>query len=156
SSGRCPGRGGPLPRPVRSEHRCAGAGPSMKLKRAFVYFLREAAADLWKRRTSNLVSIATIAATLYVLGLLLCLMTSLAHLVTSWAEENRVSVYLADGVSQGDLARVQGVIRKNPAVESSDFVSKDEALGRFRKDFPDLADLAVGLDPNPLPASFEV
>ena len=41
----------------------------MTFRRALGYFLREAASDFWKRRTVNLVSIATIGASLYVVAL---------------------------------------------------------------------------------------
>ncbi len=128
----------------------------MKLRRSLGYFLREAAADLWKRRTVNLVSIATIGATLYVLGIFLVLMTNVTRVVSSWAEENRISVYLVDNCPAGDRVALEERISKDPAVGAVEYVSKEEALDRFRKDFPDLADLATGLDANPLPASFEI
>ena len=128
----------------------------MNAKRALGYFLREAAADLWKRRTVNLVSIATIGATLYVLGIFLVLMTNVTRAVASWAEENRISVYLVDSCSSSERVALEDRIAKDPLVVGVEYVSKEEAFDRFRKDFPDLSDLATGLDTNPLPASFEI
>lgn len=128
----------------------------MKVRRAMGYFLRESMADLWKRRTVNIVSIATIAATLYILGLFMVGLTGVTRAVSAWGEENRVSVYLVDEASDANRAALQEKLSKNSAAQSVEYVSKEEALLRFRRDFPDLADLAAGLDSNPLPASFEV
>jgi len=128
----------------------------MTITRAVRYFLREAASDLWNRRTVNLISIGTIGASLYVAGLFILLTTNIGRVVSSWAEENRVSVYLSDAMADDARARLERRLAGDAAVKSVEFVSKEEALGRFRRDFPDLVDLAVGLGTNPLPASFEV
>jgi cell division transport system permease protein len=127
-----------------------------RIRRALGYVLREAASDLWARRKINLVSVFTIGATLYIAGLFLFLMANLGHLVSSWAQENRVSVYLSDSVSEPERTRLAMDLAGFPGVARAEFVSKDDALRRFRTDFPDLADLAVGLDANPLPASYEI
>lgn len=128
----------------------------MRIRRALGYFFREAASDLWKRRTVNLISISTIGATLYVVGLFLVMMANLGRVVSSWAEENRISVYLADEVTEADRTRISEKIAGEQAVKTVHLVGKEEALASFRQDFPDLADLAGGLDANPLPASFEI
>lgn len=128
----------------------------MTVVRSVRYFLREAAADLWKRRTVNLISIGTIGASLYIVGLFILLVTNTGRLIASWAEENRISVYLSDTMTEDARARLTRRIVDDPAVASHTLVSKDEALERFRKEFPDLADLALGLDANPLPVSMEV
>jgi len=124
--------------------------------RALRYFLREAAADLWKRRTVNVVSIATIGASLYIVGLFVLLTTNAERLIASWAEESRISVYLSDTIADAARAGLERKVAEHPAVKSREYVSKQAALERFRTSFPDLADLAVGLDANPLPASIEI
>jgi cell division transport system permease protein len=126
------------------------------LTRSLRYFLREAAADLWRRRTVNVLSVGTIGASLYVVGLFILVTTNVGRLISSWAEENRISVYMADGAPESQRLAIEQKLSGHPSVKSAAFVTKDDALVRFRKDFPDLADLAVGFDANPLPASFEV
>lgn len=128
----------------------------MTPSRSIRYFVREAVADLWNRRTVNLISVGTIGASLYIVGVFILLTTNVGNLVASWAEENRISVFLSDGATEDARTRLGGWIGGDPAVKSFELVGKDEALARFRRDFPDLADLAVGLDANPLPASFEI
>ena len=128
----------------------------MTASRALRYFLREAAADLWKRRTVNVVSIATIGASLYIVGLFVLLTTNAERLIASWAEESRISVYLSDTIADAARAGLERKVAEHPAVKNREYVSKQAALERFRTSFPDLADLAVGLDDNPLPASIEI
>lgn len=128
----------------------------MTAARSMRYFLVEAAADLWRRRTTNLVSVATIGASLYVIGLFILVTTNVGRLITSWADENRISVYLSDDLADADRVAIARRLDERPEVGSVEYVSKEAALTRFRSSFPDLADLAVGLGANPLPASFEV
>ena len=128
----------------------------MTFGRAASYFLREAASDLWRRRTVNVVSIAAIAASIYVVGLFILLTVNVGHLIASWAEENRMSVFISDSIAESERTRIERTIAGSPVVTGHEVVSKAQALERFRREFPDLADLALGLDENPLPASFEI
>jgi cell division transport system permease protein len=124
--------------------------------RALRYFFREAAEDLWRRRTTNIISIGSIGASLYVVGLFILGTTNLGRLVSSWARENQVSVYLADELPAEERESLARRISAEPAVEAVVHLSKEEALARFREEFPDLADLAMGLETNPLPESLEI
>jgi cell division transport system permease protein len=128
----------------------------MTFRRALGYFLREAASDLWKRRTVNLVSIATIGASLYVVALFALLLVNVGRAVSSWAEESRLSLYLQDTIPESGRAALEKRLGSDPAVQTFEYVSREQALTRFRKDFPELADLASSLDANPLPASYEI
>jgi cell division transport system permease protein len=128
----------------------------MTIRRALGYFLREAASDLWKRRTVNFVSIATIGASLYVVALFALLLVNVGRAVSSWAEESRLSIYLQDSIPESARATLEGRLGSDPAVAAFEYVSREQALTRFRKDFPELADLASGLGVNPLPASYEI
>ena len=48
------------------------------------------------------------------------------------------------------------MLRESPLVTNHEFVSKAEALTRFRRDFADLADVTEEVTAYPFPASFEV
>ena len=65
-------------------------------------------------------------------------------------------MYLADDIDDSARATVEATLTASPLVDRYEFVSKSDALGRFQRDFPDLASLAEALDDNPLPAAFEV
>lgn len=124
--------------------------------RALQYFLREAAASLWRGRAAALLAIATITVGLFVLGLFLLLNANLQGVVDRWSEAAELSVYLADDAGPDALQRIDEMVKQSGMVTRVEYVSKAEALERFRRDFPDLGDTAGALGRNPLPASFEL
>ncbi|HSK10313.1 MAG TPA: ABC transporter permease [Vicinamibacterales bacterium] len=119
------------------------------------YFVTEAAVSLWRGRRSTLLSTLTIAAALFVLGVFLTVTANLDRLVARWSAAAELSVYLQDDVSLADRAAVQRALRADGLVRDVQFVSRDEALDRFRRDFPDLAPAVGSAGAHPFPASFE-
>jgi len=128
----------------------------MAFLRAIAYFVSEAATSLWRSRLVNAVSIGTIAVSLFVLGAFLTVASGLGELVTRWTEKVQVIVYLEDGTEDRVRASLENRLRGDPAVGSVDFVSREEALRRFREMFRDLSSLPEDLGENPFPASLEV
>jgi cell division transport system permease protein len=124
--------------------------------RALTYAFTTAAASLWRGRASSLVAILTIAAGLFVLGFFLLVNTNLQRLVSRWAEAAELSIFLRDGVTAAERQAIDAAVEKSGLAQSRQYVSKEDALGRFRRDFPDLAGVAARLDRNPFPASIEV
>ena len=120
------------------------------------YHFGEAATNLRRDRGSKAFAVATIALALFVLGAFLVVTRSLDRLTSSWSAAAEMSVYLRDEISDDQRAAIEAAIAGSPMVERREFVSKDEAARRFRRDFPDLATAAGGLATNPFPASFEV
>jgi len=128
----------------------------MPLLRALGYFFHEALTSLWRSRLVNAVSVGTIAVSLFVLGAFLTVAGTLGGVVDRWTEKIQVIVYLEDGVEERVRASLDNRLREDPAVESVDYVSRDEALERFRVLFRDLSSLPQDLGENPFPASLEV
>lgn len=123
---------------------------------AFRYALDEALASLRRGGRSAVISIATIAVAFLTLGGFLILLTNVEAAAARWAQAAEVSVYLQDGVAAEARAAIEAELRGQPVVAEVAYVSKDDALARFREDFPELSDVASGLHTNPFPASFEV
>ncbi len=67
--------------------------------RALKYSIEEAVASLWRGRRSGVLSIVTIAAALFVLGVLLVVNWNVQRVLARWAAAAEMSVYLRDGVS---------------------------------------------------------
>jgi len=124
--------------------------------RALRYFITEAAASLWRGRGAALLAIGTIAVGLFVLGFFLLLNTNLQGVVDRWSEAAELSVYLADDIAPDALRSVDEMVKQSGMVARQEYVSKAQALDRFRTDFPDLGSTAGALDRNPFPASFEL
>jgi cell division transport system permease protein len=124
--------------------------------RAFKYFVKEAALSLWRRQRTAWLAVATIASAMFVLGGFLLVTSNLERLLARWNESAEFSIYLRDDVTAADRAALDRVLTESGVAASREFVSKDQAIVRFKRDFPDLADAASDLNTNPLPASIEV
>jgi cell division transport system permease protein len=124
--------------------------------RALRYAFDEALASLWRGRRSGALSTATIAVALFVLGAFLITTSNLERLGREWGSSAQLSVYLADGVTDLERSAIERTVAPGSVVASVQYVSKADALARFKKTFSDLTSTIDGLGENPLPASFEV
>ncbi|HEY3382061.1 MAG TPA: ABC transporter permease [Vicinamibacterales bacterium] len=122
---------------------------------ALKHFIVEAATSVWRGRRSSALSILTIAIALFMLGLFLLVTANLERLVDRWSRSAEFSVYLRDDATTEERGTIAQALKADRAIASVEFVSKDAALARFRRDFPDLAPATQGAPQNPFPASFE-
>jgi cell division transport system permease protein len=120
------------------------------------YAFDEALASLWRRRQSGLLATATIAIALFVLGAFLIVTSNLERLGEEWGRAAELSVYLADDVTADQRHAVEAALDQDGSVAGREFLSKSEALRRFRQTFADLAAAVDDVGGNPLPASLEV
>ena len=123
---------------------------------AIRYALAEAVASLWRGRRSGALSIVTISAALFVLGALLLVTWNVEQLLGQWSAAAEMSVYLEDEVSTETRAEIEQLLARSQLVADREYVSKADAVVRFRRDFADLATATNALSVNPFPASFEV
>jgi len=65
-------------------------------------------------------------------------------------------VYLDDRALAATVAELEQQLRSDRSVSALHFVSKEQALGEFKAQFPSDSHLLEGLGQNPLPASFVV
>jgi cell division transport system permease protein len=124
--------------------------------RALLFCAREAGASLWRQRGLSAQSVLTIAVAMLVLSAFLTVAGNLRRAVSVWSAAAEVTVYLRDDITEAQRADLNRMLADSPLVASRAYVTKAEALGRFRRDFPDLARSAAALDENPLPASIDV
>ncbi len=124
--------------------------------RALRYSLEEAVASLWRGRQSGLLSTGTIALALFVLGGFLLVTANLEQLGDQWSRAAEMSVYLKDEVTPEQRTAIERVLAPGDVVAAREYVSKAEALNRFRRTFGDLSAAVDGLGDNPLPASYDV
>jgi cell division transport system permease protein len=124
--------------------------------RALRYAFDEALASLWRGRQSGILSTATIALALFVLGTFLVATSNLERLGNEWSRSAELSVYLHDDVTASDRTAVESLLTAAPIVTSHHYISKDEALKRFKTTFAELAGAVETVEGNPLPASYDV
>lgn len=123
--------------------------------RALAYAFDEALHSLWRGRQSGILSTATIAVALFVLGGFLLVTSNLERLGAEWSRAAELSVYLDDGIAPGERAAIEAALVPGGVVADVEFVSKEQAAIRFRETFADLAEALDTLEQNPLPASYE-
>ncbi len=124
--------------------------------RALRYAFDEAIRSLWRGRQSGALSTATIAVALFVLGAFLIATSNLERLGREWNNSAEMSVYLDDSVTPAQRAAIEQTLGGATAIASRQYLSKTEALARFKRTFRDLSATLDGLGENPLPASYEV
>jgi cell division transport system permease protein len=124
--------------------------------RALRYAFAEAIASLWRGRRSGLLSTATIAVALFVLGGFLLVTSNLDRLGSEWSRAAEMSVYLQDEATAADRSAVEQLLAPGQVVAAYEYVSKAEALKRFKTTFADLAGSLDEDDGSALPASYEV
>jgi cell division transport system permease protein len=124
--------------------------------RAIDYALRQGWASLWRSRGSSLFAIVGIGLAIIVLGVLLLLTWNAELLVARWSSAAEFSVFLRDDATSEQRGEIEALIDESGAAAGREYVSKDEALRRFRREFADLASLTDGFEDNPFPASVEV
>jgi cell division transport system permease protein len=114
--------------------------------------------EAWASMRMNLST--TFAATMTVLiGMcLLGLFIALGTWVLSWSnhiqKELQVHVYFASDATPQQEGAVATKLKQDPRVKQVVFVSKEQALAKMKKDFPEL--FKTGLPSNPLPDSYTV
>src|SRR5262245_62063426 len=127
----------------------------LRAKNTFSYFFREAVRRLWVSKRSSFIAVAMIAMSLMIVGGFLLIAENLERAVAQAQGRSRVSIFLAPDATPAQIAAVGAALAANPHFASLRFVSKDEALARFRSYFPNLSGVVGQLDENPFPASFE-
>lgn len=120
------------------------------------FSFRLAGQNLKSHAGLHAVSVAIIALAFLILGVFLLSVTNLGEVIERWGETIQISLYLKDGLSDDQLLALKKRVQAHEAVQTVEYVSKAEALRRFRIMLKGQADLLDGLGDNPLPASFEV
>jgi len=125
--------------------------------RTVEYFIREAFSSLRHNGLMSIASVSTVALSLLILGMFLIMVLNLNHMASTLESQVQISVYLQDGLNDRDTREIGTRITKIPGVVQVNFVSKDQALTRFKQRLGEQQGILTVLgDTNPLPDAFEV
>src|SRR4051812_8222706 len=124
--------------------------------RAIDYALREAWASLWRSGRSTAFAVLAITLAAVVLGALLLITSNVDQLLSQWTTASEFSVFLRDDATSEERGTIEAALDQSGVTAGREYVSKAQALSRFRSQFADLASLTSDLDDNPFPASLEV
>lgn len=119
------------------------------------YFFREAVRRLWVSKRTSFVAIAMITISLLILGTFLLVSENLERAVVRWQGSSRVTIYLETDATPAQIGAVDAWLAAHRDFANRHFVSKAEALQRFRTYFANLSKVVGELDQNPFPPSFD-
>jgi cell division transport system permease protein len=124
--------------------------------RPLAYSLRLGLAGLRRSGWSSVFAVLAISLAMIVLGALLLITWNGERLLARWSSAAEFSVYLRDDATSEERGAIEAIIDQSGVGAAREYVSKADALARFRREFKDLAALAANFSDNPFPASVEV
>ncbi|MDQ6709063.1 MAG: permease-like cell division protein FtsX [Candidatus Dormibacteraeota bacterium] len=113
--------------------------------------------NFWRNAAVSVASVLIVWVVLLALGSLLLVLHSLDQIVAlEKTKASAISVYLADNTSLASAMEFRLRLQNDPRVSAVAYVTKDEAMARFRQ-LPALDPSVIDtLGTNPLPASLDV
>jgi len=125
--------------------------------RTIEYYIREVFISLRRNNWMSVASIGTVAVSLFIFGMFLMMVMNMNKLAENMESQVQINVYLLDKVDREQARDIEKDLREIEGVETVGFVTKDEAMERFKDRLGDQKTLLDALDEtNPLPDSFEV
>jgi len=122
----------------------------------FAYFFREAMRRIWVSKRTSLVAVGMIAMSLFILGAFMLAAENLSRAVAQWQGKSRVDVYFETEVTPEQIHAADLFLASHPDLRARRFVTSDQALAQFKRDFGNLKDVVDQLDGNPFPPSFQI
>ncbi|MDD2852088.1 MAG: permease-like cell division protein FtsX [Desulfuromonadaceae bacterium] len=120
------------------------------------FFLARAVTNIRQNIFVNVVTIGTITLALLIVSLFLLVFINLESAVENWSERVQVTVYFDKEPTVQEQSSLREKISALPEVSHVGYVSRDEALKRFKKRLRGQETLLDGVRPETLPASIEI
>jgi cell division transport system permease protein len=121
-----------------------------------VYYLRKALGNIWTNPFLSLVTLSTIAISMLILGLFSLIYLNVQQSLHQLGGELQITAYLQETISPEQAKVLRSKVADWPEVEEITYISKEQALARFRSQLREYAGILEGLKENPLPASLEL
>jgi cell division transport system permease protein len=120
------------------------------------YFLRESAVNFRRNWVMSLGAVITIYLSLLLVGISMVLGFIVSEIVQSVEDKVSIQIFLKDGAATEDVEALQAWLLADELVDTVNYVSKDEALERFKQEMAGSPDIVENIRENPLPASLDV
>ncbi|NQT66955.1 MAG: ABC transporter permease [Actinobacteria bacterium] len=119
------------------------------------YFFSETFTSLKRNFFMGFTAITTVAITLFIVGVFAVIVYDIQGITSSIKSQVELRVYLKDEISEELKEYIEQAIIGWKETESVEYVSKDMALERFKKQMEG-SDILKEIEGNPLPASFDI
>jgi cell division transport system permease protein len=120
------------------------------------FFLSRAITNIRQNVFVNVVTIGTITLALLIVSLFLLVFVNLESVAENWSERVQVTVYFDKELTSHEQSTFREKISALAGVSSISYVTRDEALKRFKSRLRGQETLLEGVRPEILPTSFEI
>jgi cell division transport system permease protein len=120
------------------------------------FFLSRAITNIKQNVFVNVVTIGTITLAILIVSLFLLIFVNLESAAENWSERVQVTVYFDKDLSAQDQASYRGKIAALSGVSRVNYVTREEALKRFKSRLKGQETLLEGVRSEVLPTSFEI
>jgi cell division transport system permease protein len=120
------------------------------------FFLSRALTNIRQNVFVNVVTIGTITLALLIVSLFLLVFVNLESAAENWSERVQVTVYFDKELSGQDQAGLRSKLSALPGVSRVSYVTREEALKRFKQRLRGQETLLEGVGADILPTSFEI
>ncbi|MFZ2948679.1 MAG: permease-like cell division protein FtsX [Desulfuromonadaceae bacterium] len=120
------------------------------------FFLSRAVTNIRQNVFVNVVTIGTITLALLIVSLFLLVFVNLESAAENWSERVQVTVYFDNELTSQDQTSFRAKISALPGVSRVSYVTRDEAMKRFKNRLKGQETLLEGVRPEVLPTSFEI
>ena len=121
-----------------------------------LFTLKEGVLNLRRAPLLSLTSVAVMGLSLFVLGIFLLITVNLRAAITAVQKQVEVVVFVKEDIRDAELKSLDAFLREHPAVADVRFLTREDALAKFRSELKDREYLLEALETNPLPDTFEV
>lgn len=134
-----------------------GVGMVMKIN-TFKYYIMDALKSLKRNKTVSLASVATVAATLFILGVFLLIVFNVNAGVKVIGSKLEVKIYLKEDLTISEKSTIERILNDVQGVSDINFETKEDALEKVKKQFgEDSKELVKGFEKkNPFPNAYVV
>lgn len=120
------------------------------------YFSARAFTNIRQNIFVNVVTVATITLALLIISFFLLLFINLEGLADNWSKRVQVTVYFEQEPAPQELGMLRGRIQSLPGTAQVTYVTKADAVKRFRDRLKGQESLLDGVSADVLPASIEI
>jgi cell division transport system permease protein len=120
------------------------------------FFLREAFKNLRLNALMSATAITTTAICILILGAGMLISAHVQGALFRVSQDVEINAFFPEDVSNEEIEQAQSTVEGYPEVKEVTYISKDDALERYKEIFAESPDLYEGLSADALPASLEV
>ena len=120
------------------------------------FFISEAFKNMRLNLLMSVTAITTTAVCVLILGMGLLVDAHVEGIVRNVGQDVAITAFFPENISQERVDEVVSSVEGYPEVNESAYVSKEEALEKFRETFAEQPDIAGSISSDVLPASLEI